>query len=118
MNGENEIEGAAPDDEYIIVRNAEQQGMIDALVQLRQVCNGSIDMIEAEFPDNESLYGQPVHWDEFTCVKAERFLDSEGGLGWRVYCSGIGTNATKLQQCLRDKLTNAGYEDVEVTPVC
>lgn len=123
MNDEMKAEAAATpegggDDVEIVIRNAEQQAMIDALVQLRAACNTAIDVLEAEWQENESLYGEPVRWEEFTCIRAERFLDSDGGLGWRVYCEGVGCNATKLLRYLRDRLEAAGYDGVGVTPVC
>lgn len=118
MNQEstNDQGAVAEQDDEIVVRNAEQQHMIDTLVLLRQTCNAAIDAIEVE--DNESLFGQPVDWDSFTCLKAERWLDSEGALGWRVYCDGVSPNATKLLTCLRDKLVGAGWDGIEIVPAC
>lgn len=103
----------------VVIHNPEQAEIINTLQTLRVQCDEAIAEVHETFDDNESLYGQAVYWPEFTCVRAERWIDDSGNLGWRCYCAGITNGGSaKLREALRGKIANRGWDNVEVVSQC
>lgn len=120
MNEEREVEPQSFDLDAagdVVIHNPEQVEIINSLRMLQSQCDECISEVHEHFDENESLFGQAVHWPDFQCAKAERWIDSNGELGWRCYCTGIvrGTSS-KLCEALRAKIANRGWDNVEVVP--
>lgn len=102
----------------VVVRNDEQVQMMAMLDSLKDACHMAKTEAFIDAGDNESLYSsfRRVDWTELECVRAERWLDDTGAVGWRCYIAGPDKGNKKLQVVLRDKLLNAGWDGVEVVP--
>lgn len=103
-------------DREIVIHNAEQQIIITTLERLKQDACDVVRTAAQEADENESLYRQQVDWDNVTATGAERWIDDEGDLGWRVYVIGTGERASKFYAYVSGKLANMGWDNVEVVP--
>lgn len=111
--------GASLDDaagNNIVIRNAEQQAIIADLERLKRDACDVVREAAQEADENESLYRQQVDWNTVTATGAERWIDDEGDLGWRVYVIGTGERANKFYAYVSGKLLNMGWDNVEVVP--
>lgn len=103
------------DDGEVIIRNDEQVQMMGVLEALKDAVHKAKTEAYIDTELNESLRGlQRVDWTEIECVRTERWLDSNGDLGWRAYIGGPDRNNPKLQALLRSKLLNDGWDHAEV----
>jgi hypothetical protein len=121
MNEDQELIPAEAFDaeEGVVIHNPEQVEIMQTLANLREHCDEAIAEVHTDFDQNESLYGQSVYWPEFGCVRAERWIDGDGNLGWRCYCEGVvGAGSAKLREAVRVKIANRGWDNVEVVPTC
>lgn len=102
----------------VVIRNDEQVQMMDVLHGLRDACHAAKNEAFIAGEVNESLYSafKSVDWASVECVRAERWLDDAGGLGWRCYIDGPDRTNKKLLTLLRDTLLNEGWDGVEVVP--
>ena len=101
-----------------VVRNEEQMAMVAQLHKLRDDCHAAKNKAHDEGWRNESLYQAflNVEWAEVECVRAERWLDDTGFIGWRCYIGGPDRANARLLAVLRDTLLADGWDGVEVVP--
>lgn len=118
-----------PSDESgdITIHNAEQIEVMNSLEALRVSFGIAASEVAVDATENESLHKQAkfVNWTDFTCVRAERWIDNEGKLGWRCYANvspdplvealKLGP-PTRILAAVASKLQNMGWDACEVVP--
>lgn len=111
-----ENEAGQQDEDAVVIHNAEQQEIMAQLKLLIEHTNSVISRAANERDENESLHADAgkVDWDEVLCVNSQRWIDSEGELGWRVKISGAQRDAVRFAGYVTDRLRNEGWENVIV----
>lgn len=102
----------------MVIRNDEQVEMLGVLVSLKDACHAAKTDAFKAGEINESLHSafRNVEWASLECVRAERWLDDAGAMGWRCYIDGPDKGNRKLQIVLRDTLIREGWDGAEVVP--
>lgn len=100
----------------ITIYNPEQHEVMALLQTLCLHCVEAFVEVAAEAEENESLAKLDVAYTELKCETAERWIDSEGSLGFRCNISGHGSTEPKLLTAVGDKLRNRGWDGIVVVP--
>lgn len=99
------------EEDAVVIHNPEQVQIMADLARLLQDCREVIREADAERSENESLYRQDVEWERVGCHHAERWIDGDGNLGWRVGLSFVDPSAHKFLAYVSDKLVARGWDN-------
>lgn len=100
--------------DFVVAREVNDNDlMVQILKHLADDCHRAKADIYAQCETNESLRMLPmlVEFDNIECVKAERWIDHHGDIGWRVH---VNTGNRKLLAAMLSKLRDMGWDDIEI----
>lgn len=105
---------AADEKPKVVIYNPEQVEIINNLKALVDDTNAMIRLAASQSEENESLYQQVLDWKVVECNCSERWIDSNGALGWRVFIEHVSPKAARLFAFISGKLAEAGWDNVLV----
>ncbi len=59
-------------------------------------------------------FSEAINWGDLSCVGAEHCTDDEGRSTCRVYIEEASPSCPELQKFIRHKLSELGYDEIEV----
>jgi hypothetical protein len=78
----------------------------EQLGMLVELTNRVLDRLK---PKHAKLIGGPVNWGSLDCYCARAWMGDRGETGWTVYIQEAHSDASGLQQWVRDELAKAGW---------